>query len=1178
MDYVEVPWVRKRKASPTPSSSTYVNPSSKKRRRRDENANLPSSVEPSPESEEIVYTEEQLADDDDTAGWDKQIPTRILADFRVCEGEKSDLVASTELLGATSRLTASGRARPHYVDSIVEDEDNEDGQLVGGLQILECNVHHIWPNGTVDPHIYIRTPHAWYILNTPASDYRPFFIPLWIRHRFTHLIVSSSISDPTTTYQDFVDSLPTPLTECQLKSAEIAEYFDSHLAAISDDLKRFGKRGIRKVPLIKSLQGNKFSEHLKIPQMLVEVKAFVTPIVARVVMPYIRCPMTIVGSDLTESDAIPANKVPADPPELDHDDWNPTIRWGTSTGAGLYESAVIDGVRYQVTERAILSADFCRNSYARRVWYAPNFSSVSYIENCSARFIRIEYLFDGYDPDGEPAKKLHGIWFTHGNWCDTILGEVNHSEELFMTKLCDDIKLSSVYHISSVKILRIEEVEDPDKDDENSNSYFSKPGPLSLSFWDEDKCEFKDLPTVDEEKRAIGALDSGTPCVMCGFRAQEEESRELRRLVPNGFTQYGHLYHENDFVYVKPAAASSESHPFLIGQITKIEWLPDSRVVCSIKYFKRYTTDHVSSKESRRLYRTRHANTVDAEDLDGVCFVKFIDQVDVVAIENWIQDDTSNFYTNTLLKGGDIVPMEEDNFMVCRSCVQMHEQEAEAMKLCPLRTGEISCMDVFSGAGGLSEGMRKTPHLKHVWAIEHLDSAAKTYAVNHPDSKVFCLDVNDFVRYIAEREEGKDPSPLRSSDGSIIPDKDIPRPGEVGLVSGGSPCQSFSGANFRRKEDDIRSTLPFTLISLLEVLHPTYFLFENVTGLMSHAFTGGAKRMEMATVKLIYRSLLALGYQVRFKVLQAGQYGAPQDRERVIFLAAKRGHKLPDFPAPTHAFFRPAKKYKIPLRKRDRIVPPAYSRTDEDHLHAPHPTVTVDDAIDDLPPFEWVNPHIRIPETPRDREERRKREQDGIAQCIVSGSPVGFLDPVRFQTKPRTRFQKTMRRHDGFVDHHITQMFTQRVVESTALIPLKAGSDHRCECPLFLPDVPAAVLLNSSDLNVLVTEVLYGRLDGAGYFRTAMTVPRPYVKGARFIHPSQKRPLSLREFARSQGFPDSYRFCSTKTGLPAQLIDYFQQIGNAVPIPLAAALGRSIGAAVVEDWRDKNRREASVEC
>lgn len=142
--------------------------------------------------------------------------------------------------------------------------------------------------------------------------------------------------------------------------------------------------------------------------------------------------------------------------------------------------------------------------------------------------------------------------------------------------------------------------------------------------------------------------------------------------------------------------------------------------------------------------------------------------------------------------------------------------------------------------------------------------------------------------------------------------------------------------------------------------------------------------------------------------------------------------------------------------------------------------------------------------------------------------------------------------------------------------------------------------------------VTFGRLDGDGCFQTAMTMPKPNGHGY-FLHPTvcshlcciallscdtqYKRPLTLREFARSQGFPDGYKFCSTEStpagrlkdvrpeyiqnyfGFPLLILSqYFKQIGNAVPLPLAAALGRSIGAAAAYDWRRRNRREKSVEC
>ncbi|KAF7334051.1 Multifunctional fusion protein [Mycena venus] len=350
------------------------------------------------------------------------------------------------------------------------------------------------------------------------------------------------------------------------------------------------------------------------------------------------------------------------------------------------------------------------------------------------------------------------------------------------------------------------------------------------------------------------------------------------------------------------------------------------------------------------------------------------------------------------------------------------------------------------------------------------------------------------------------------------------------------------------------------MLSFVKALDPTIVLIENVTGLLAHSAAG----IEMATVKLICRCLTVLGYQVCFKVLQAGQYGDPQDRERLIFLAARHGRKLPEFPILTHAFPKAARQWKIPIRKSDRIRPP--KRTlGEEHLFAPHPAVTVNDAISDLPAFEWINPHRRIMQTQKNVTERKQRALDGISQFNVSRIPVGFVDPVPYRTKPQTRYQSMMRRgHGSLVDHHVTQAFSDLVVESTTLVPLRPWSNHR-----FLPPniLPQRMKRPGDSTN------FYGRLDASSYFKTAMTAPKPDGNNSYFIHPTQRRALTLREFARSQGFPDSYVLCSAKSRASAQLKDYFKQIGNAVPFCLAVALGRSFGVVSAYEWRRHRRQE-----
>jgi hypothetical protein len=113
-------------------------------------------------------------------------------------------------------------------------------------------------------------------------------------------------------------------------------------------LKETTKRNINSVPLVKTLQSAKFSKHLEIPKELTVVKAFVTPIVGRVVMPHITCAMSVVGSDLADLEQVPVKEVNAQPHEHDHDDPK-TMRWGNRLSrAGYYESVAIDGVIYRV--------------------------------------------------------------------------------------------------------------------------------------------------------------------------------------------------------------------------------------------------------------------------------------------------------------------------------------------------------------------------------------------------------------------------------------------------------------------------------------------------------------------------------------------------------------------------------------------------------------------------------------------------------------------------------------------------------------------------------------------------------------------------------------------------------------------------------------------------------------
>jgi DNA (cytosine-5)-methyltransferase 1 len=147
--------------------------------------------------------------------------------------------------------------------------------------------------------------------------------------------------------------------------------------------------------------------------------------------------------------------------------------------------------------------------------------------------------------------------------------------------------------------------------------------------------------------------------------------------------------------------------------------------------------------------------------------------------------------------------------------------------------------------------------------------------------------------------------------------------------------------------------MPCNMLSYLEHYYADYFLLENVRGLLNHPLLSEQKGrilsggIRAGMVKFIMRGLVALGYQVRWKVLQAGQYGAPQNRERVIFWACKRGLVLPKHPVPLYAWKKGAISPLLPTGAK--LPPPTRSLIPGvGHQYAPLMPITVKVAIGDL--------------------------------------------------------------------------------------------------------------------------------------------------------------------------------------------------------------------------------------
>lgn len=163
-----------------------------------------------------------------------------------------------------------------------------------------------------------------------------------------------------------------------------------------------------------------------------------------------------------------------------------------------------------------------------------------------------------------------------------------------------------------------------------------------------------------------------------------------------------------------------------------------------------------------------------------------------------------------------------------------------------------------------------------------------------------------------------------------------------------------------------------------------------------------------------------------------------------------------------------------------------------------------------------------------------------------------------------------MRQGSEKLQYHYTKRFNDVIIERTVNVPLRAGANHF--------DLPKELHTGLSRHENARTKykAVYQRLDADMFFSTALTTVLPNAKGGQVLHPSQKRILTVRECARAQGFPDNYEFVSVnKEKMSKAINDQFRQIGNAVPIPLALALGKAFGGAMSKMWDAEPSRDAS---
>lgn len=175
----------------------------------------------------------------------------------------------------------------------------------------------------------------------------------------------------------------------------------------------------------------------------------------------------------------------------------------------------------------------------------------------------------------------------------------------------------------------------------------------------------------------------------------------------------------------------------------------------------------------------------------------------------------------------------------------------KSIRLKNSKVDNFKMVDLFCGAGGLSLGFTQEGFTS-VLANDIQECCVDTYSHNHPETPMRNIILGDINEAIPKIEE-------------------ISNSQKLDIVVGGPPCQGFSMANRQRLINDPRNKLYKKYVEIVNIIQPQFFVMENVKGMLSVA-------------NQVVEDFEKIGYEVSYKVLNAKDYGVPQNRERLIYI------------------------------------------------------------------------------------------------------------------------------------------------------------------------------------------------------------------------------------------------------------------------------------------------------
>lgn len=349
-------------------------------------------------------------------------------------------------------------------------------------------------------------------------------------------------------------------------------------------------------------------------------------------------------------------------------------------------------------------------------------------------------------------------------------------------------------------------------------------------------------------------------------------------------------------------------------------------------------------------------------------------------------------------------------------------------------------IDLFAGVGGLSLGF-EMEGFDILLANEFDQSIATAYKENHKSTNVVVGDITSLD--------------LSKVFGEYV--------NKIDVVIGGPPCQGFSQKGKRKTINDERNFLFKHYVEVVKFVKPKYFVMENVPNLLT-----AEKGFFLNEIKGLFKGY---GYSIRYGVLNAADYGVPQNRRRAIIIG-KYLATPPELP--------------LPCKQK----------------------VTIWDAISDLAYLE---------------------------------SGEGEFEQ-EYRNLPKSDYEKKMRKGSKILYNHMATKHSALALERLSLIPPNAGKE----------------VLPKEHITKSVYSGTWSRMkqnDVAVTITTRFDTP----SSGKFTHPFLNRAITVREAARLQSFPDTFKFIGSK-------MSQMKQVGNAVP-PL---LARKIARVIMNDIKRDN--------